>query len=173
MMLPERRCSIERQEHLGHVEDAADVDRVDAIEIGALGLQDRADVAHARAVDEDVEPAGVGQHLLRRIARIALVGDVERQRGVRGRSNPLGRRARRVARLRSVTKTRALRGGERVGDGGANARSCAGDQGDFVGQIEHAGRVSDVMGLLKACQERVSYRPRSRRRAQSVTRTGL
>ena len=68
MMLPERRSQHQRHERLRDVEDTADVHRVDAIEIGAVGLQDRADVADARAVDQDVEAAGVGQHPLRRRA---------------------------------------------------------------------------------------------------------
>ena len=70
MMLPERRCSIDGTNTFETLKTPRTLHGVEAIEIGAVGLQDRADVADAGAVDQDVEAAGVGQHLLRRTARI-------------------------------------------------------------------------------------------------------
>ena len=128
-----------RQKSLRHIEDASDVDRKEAIEIGAVRLHDRADVPHAGAVDEDVEAAGIGQHLLRALRALRFIRDVEFQRHGGGATMNAGRRGprRRFSAVGDVD-TR-VRGGEGHRDRGADARPGSGDQGDFVGEIEHRG----------------------------------
>ena len=135
-MTPCRRASIARQK-AREVERAAHIDGPDAIEIRAARCGERADVADARVVHENVErPASKDDRRDFRAAR--LVRDIEREEfGGPARRDDLRSDVLARGRVAIGHKNMRLGASERGCDGRADAGTGAGDQRRLVFEREH------------------------------------
>jgi hypothetical protein len=143
------------QERLRDVEDAAHVDTVNAVQVSAVGLQERPDVSDAGVVDQNVEPLEPAMHSLARLLALRLVCYIQRDEfGLPGRLRDRGNRFPAPALIAIGNENVRGRRSQGFRNRRPDARAGAGDERDLFFQTEHgrmlnherSPRESNVLG---------------------------
>ena len=125
-------------ERLDHVEDAANIDAIEAIHVGARRGHDRADVTDAGIVDQDVERAMLRGDHVRGARAVGLLADVERgELGLAsffpdGVGDTCARFRIQIGDVDKCARTR-----QRMGNRLTNARSCTRHERSLPVESEH------------------------------------
>jgi hypothetical protein len=129
-----------REKSFGDIEEAADIDLIKAVEIVAGGLHESANVADGGVVDQNIEAQFAGIDRLNGSLGIRFAADVEREKlrlailGLDFRDDfP-------ACFLIDVSEEHVSSGARKpFGNGRADARGRACDQGDLVIELKHSG----------------------------------